>query len=129
MLHQLGVAIAPLPAGTTGPGVLAYPTTWQTPCAGQPGHAGWPTVRATKTFARTAPQAPVARQINAQLAPTGWVKANTAPARGQGPLLRWVKRMPAGSVASVFAFPERPGGTTWFLSASWNPPGVATGGC
>jgi len=128
VLAELRATAAEVPAGTSGVGVIPYATAWTQPCSGQPGHAGWSPVRVTKTLTTPIPGAEVARQITEELASQGWVRNDTVPARGQGSLLRWVKAMPTGSDASLFAL--RPlSGPGWFISASWNPPGLATGGC
>jgi hypothetical protein len=128
VLAALTATVAEVPSGTSGVGVLPFATAWTEPCSGQPGQAGWSPVRVTKTVTTPIPGPDVARQITAELGSQGWKRNDTVPARGQGSLLRWMKSMPTGSQASLFAL-RNPSGPGWFISASWNPPGLATAGC
>jgi hypothetical protein len=128
VLAALKATVAEVPSGTSGFGALPFATAWTEPCSGQPGQAGWSPVRVTKTVTTPIPGPDIARQISAELGSQGWERNDTAPARGQGSLLRWIKAMPTGSQASLFAL-RNPSGPGWFISASWNPPGLATAGC
>jgi hypothetical protein len=128
VLAALKATVGEVPPGTSGVGVFPYGSAWTEPCSGQPGKAGWSPVRVTKTVTTSIPGPDIARQISAELGSQGWVRNDTVPARGQGSLLRWMKAMPTGSQASLFAL-RNPSGPGWFISASWNPPGLATAGC
>jgi hypothetical protein len=132
VLRSLETIRSAVPPGASGVSVLPMAATWKGACAIDPNsHAGWVEDRVNVGFTDTAPASTVKATIDSGLQSLGWVRHDIVITRGQGPTAHWSRAVRGERRADAFAFPTPPGSSTWFLTATWQPPGpvVDTGGC
>jgi hypothetical protein len=132
VLQSLERIRSAVPPGASGVSVLPTAATWMDACASDPSsHAGWVEDQVNIRFADAAPAATVKATIDSGLHSLGWVRHDIVITRGQGPTAHWSRGIRGGRRADAFAFPTPPGTSTWFLTATWQPPGpvVDYGSC
>ena len=121
-----------VPPGASDISVLPIAGTWMDACASDPGsHAGWVEDRVNVVFRDTAPANTIETTIDSGLQSQGWVRHDIIITRGQGPTAHWSRATRGSRRADAFAFTTPAGSSTWFLTATWQPPGpvVDTGSC
>ncbi len=119
-----------LPHGATSIVVHETPAQWLPACSYMPAsHAGWGEALVRVEFNDIQPVGVVVADINRVLVKTGWQYRATRTGPGQGPIPRWIHPEPDGQAASVFAYQTPAGSTSWFVTASWQPPGPIDEGC
>ncbi|MDQ1361066.1 MAG: hypothetical protein QOJ44_1443 [Acidimicrobiaceae bacterium] len=132
VLQRLETIRSAVPPGASGVSVLPIAASWMDACAGDPSsHAGWVEDRVNVRFTDTAPATTVKATIDSGLQALGWVRHDIVITRGQGPTAHWSREVQGGRRADAFAFTTPSGSSTWFLTATWQPPGpvVDTGSC
>jgi hypothetical protein len=121
-----------VPPGASDISVLPIAGIWMDACASGPGsHAGWVEDRVNVGFTDTAPAHTIKATIDSGLQSQGWVRRDIIITPGQGSTAHWSRAIRGGRRADAFAFTTPAGSSTWFLTATWQPPGpvVDTGSC
>lgn len=121
-----------LPPGASDVSIQSTDATWMGACQSDPtSHAGWVEARVNVTFTDTEPANTVKTAISSALQRLSWVRHDVVITRGQGPTAHWTLPISLGRPANAFAFPVPAGSTSWFLTATWQPPGpvLDTGSC
>jgi hypothetical protein len=132
VLQTLEKIRSTVPPGASDISVRPIAGTWTDACASDPGsHAGWVEDRVNVVFRDTAPANTIETTIDSGLQSQGWVRHDIIITRGQGPTAHWSRAIRSGRRADAFAFAMPAGSSTWFLTATWQPPGPVadTGSC
>ena len=119
-----------LPSGATIVSIQASDTQWLPACAEiANSRAGWDKASVYVKFSDPDPEAIVDRRIASGLEGSGWTPLPMLITRGQGLVPHWVRTVSGARPIDAFAYAVPAGSSTWFLTASWQPPGPADQGC
>jgi hypothetical protein len=119
-----------IPSDATSIRVRASDSQWLPACAGvESSHAGWDSASVYVTFSDSDSGAIVDRQIASGLEGGGWAPRPMRITRGQGLVPHWIRSVSGARPIDAFAYAVPAGSDTWFLTASWQPPGPADQGC
>jgi hypothetical protein len=130
ILRELQPNLAAVPPGSTDVVTQRFDSVWQEKCPDNPsGQSGWSEVRADASFTTALSKEQVVSSVNAFLAQNGWTRHDESFGPGQGPVAHWTKRLASGVPAAAAVYPVPAGSTSWFLTATANPPGFALPGC
>jgi hypothetical protein len=126
-MKTLGRAV---PSAASNVSIEGSETHWLRACAEiANSHAGWDKASVDVRFSDPDPGALVDRQIASGLERSGWVPLRMRITKGQGVVPHWVRSVNGARPIDAFAYAVPAGSKTWFLTASWQPPGPVDQGC
>lgn len=130
VLRELQPVESAIPTGSSMVAVHSYNSSWTKKCPdNSSGQSGWSEVRVNSTFVTALPPTTVVDEVGAVLERQGWTRHDTIGTPGQGTIAHWTKDLGTGKSAQAFAYPVPAGSDSWFVTATWEPPGFALPGC
>ena len=130
VLHTMKGIDRAVPLGATGVSVEASDTQWLPACSQiANAHAGWDKASVYVRFSDRDPSSLIDSQIAGALESAGWAPEAMRITRGQGLVPHWVRTVNGGQPIDAFAYAVPAGSDSWFLTATWQPPGPVDQGC
>ena len=119
-----------VPLDATGVSIQSSDSQWLPACSQiANSHAGWDKASVYVRFSDRDPSSLIDRHIASGLESSGWASAPMRITRGQGLVPHWVRRIDEGPPIDAFAYAVPAGSDSWFLTATWQPPGPVDQGC
>lgn len=119
-----------VPSSATNISIRASDAQWLPACHEfSNSRPGWDKAMVYVKFSDSNREDVVDRQIGSALEKDGWSSAPIRVTRGQGLVPHWVRAVSGAQPIDAFAYETPAGSNSWFLTASWQPPGPAYQEC